>query len=103
MGVYEYRHCPEVWVDDDYTHHGYNDGRWWGCNAFNNIEIAYETALFTGSVSLHINPGRYYANLEIPGGVDFYLNGSGADETIIDGGIGHGPVLEKVLGDSHAL
>jgi|GEM_PF-5381984 len=52
----------EVWVDDDYTPDGLNDGHTWGYDAFDNIQCGID-AVSTSTV--HVAPGTYYEVLTI--------------------------------------
>ncbi len=79
--------ATEVWVDDDYTTGGYNDGHTWGYDAFASIQDGIDAV--AGGI-VHVSAGTYVENIILTDGVQ--LRGAGAEMTTIDGG-GLGPVV----------
>jgi parallel beta-helix repeat protein len=71
----------EVWVDDDYTEAGYNDGHTWGYDAFDSIQEGIGAV--AGS-TVHVAAGYYEENIILADGVQ--VLGAGAGVTTIDGG-----------------
>ena len=74
----------EIWVDNDYSPLGGNDGHTWALDAFDNIQDAIDAADYGDTV--HVNAGIYYVDrqeVELKNGVK--LIGQSAESTIIDG------------------
>ncbi|MBC7263335.1 MAG: right-handed parallel beta-helix repeat-containing protein [Chloroflexi bacterium] len=71
----------EVWVDDDYTPGGYNDGHQWGYDAFNKIYDGVTKTISTGTV--HVLSGTYNENVVVTKTLS--ILGVGADTVILDG------------------
>ncbi|MFH2093325.1 MAG: right-handed parallel beta-helix repeat-containing protein [Pseudomonadota bacterium] len=69
-----------VWVDDDYTDAGSNDGHTWGVNAFSTIQEGIDAS----ASYVYVAPGVYTENIELKSWIK--LVGSGPKLTIIDGG-----------------
>jgi len=82
MGAYE---APEaittVWVDDDYTPIGDNDGHTWQYDAFDNIQDGIDALYENGTAT--IAPGHYTENIIISR--DVVLVGAGYWQCTIDG------------------
>ena len=80
-----------VWVDDDYTPDGFNDGHTWGYDAFAKIQNGIDAVTSPGTVHVAagtytpIRPGEYKGNILIDNKNDISLQGSGAPITIIQG------------------
>ncbi|MHC4676521.1 MAG: hypothetical protein ACYTBZ_28885 [Planctomycetota bacterium] len=72
---------PEVWVDDDYTEGGYNDGHVWGYDAFATIQEGIDAG--TIPTVVHVAAGTYYENITMFSGV--HVIGAGPGISIIDG------------------
>jgi len=53
----------EVWVDDNYTSGGTNDGHDWGVNAFATIQDGVNAAAAGGTV--HVGPGTYVEDVQL--------------------------------------
>ena len=70
----------EVWVDDDYTLGGDNDGHIWRYDAFNKIQDA--TNHTKTDAIIHVAAGTYIERVGLRNGNK--LLGAGADVTIID-------------------
>ena len=81
----------EVWVGDDYTPDGFNDGHTWGYDAFAKIQNGIDAVTSPGTVHVAagtytpIRPGEYKGNILIDNKNDISLQGSGAPMTIIQG------------------
>jgi hypothetical protein len=69
----------EVWVDDDYTSGGSNDGHTWGTDAFNTVQAGITAVDPTGTV--HVAAGTYVENLSIDRALA--LEGAGFASTVI--------------------
>jgi parallel beta-helix repeat protein len=80
----------EVWVDDDYTLGGGNDGHEWGYDAFATIQEGIDAV--SGS-TVHVAEGYYTEIVFLTDGVE--LLGAGAGVTTIDGG-GIGSVVTTI-------
>jgi hypothetical protein len=72
---------PEIWVDDDYTEYGFNDGHTWGYDAFDNIQDGIDAEILATLV--RVAAGIYYENITMVSGVS--VIGAGPDISIIDG------------------
>ncbi len=72
----------EVWVDDDYSGNGGNDGHEWGVEAFALIQDGVDAVAPGGIV--HIGPGTYSENVMVDKNLE--LDGAGAKEVTVDGG-----------------
>jgi parallel beta-helix repeat protein len=70
-----------VWVDDDYTPGGGNDGHTWGMDAFALIQDGIDAVYFTGTVN--VAEGMYIENLIMAKNIK--ILGAGAYQTIVDG------------------
>ena len=70
----------EIWVDDDYTSIGRNDGHIWGLNAFDTIQGGINAAL--AGMKVNVASGTYYENITLKSGV--ILLGEDMNTTIID-------------------
>ena len=70
----------EVWVDDDYTAGGANDGHIWGYDAFNKIQDGIDFTACGGVV--HVAAGNYFEDVRLRKGIR--LIGEDAASTIID-------------------
>lgn len=68
-----------VWVDDDYTSGGFNDGHIWGTDAFNAIQSGVDAVDPGGTV--HVAAGTYRENLTI--GKALTLDGAGQNSTLV--------------------
>lgn len=53
----------EVWVDDNYTSGGTNDGHLWGVTAFNTIQAGVDAVAAGGTI--HVNPGTYVEDVQL--------------------------------------
>lgn len=71
----------EVWVDDDYSASGGNDGHEWGVEAFSRIQDGVDAVGPGGTV--YVGPGVYIENVELVREVA--LEGAGAKEVLLDG------------------
>ncbi len=71
----------EVWVDDDYTETGANDGHVWGYDAFDAIQDGITALADRGTV--HVMPGTYVEQLRIVG-KSLDLIGAGVGQSIIE-------------------
>jgi len=73
----------EVYVDDDYIPYGYNDGHWFGVEAFDNIQDAILFVYPEGTV--YVAAGTYYEAINF-GGKAIHLYGiEGPEVTTING------------------
>ncbi|MHC4573323.1 MAG: right-handed parallel beta-helix repeat-containing protein, partial [Planctomycetota bacterium] len=82
MGSDEYLPVqPQVWVDDDYTPGGGNDGHSWGIDAFSVIQTGIGAAGYGSTV--YVAAGTYVENITLKNGVK--LLGAGPLSTTIDG------------------
>ncbi|MCK4365277.1 MAG: right-handed parallel beta-helix repeat-containing protein [Thermoplasmatales archaeon] len=82
LAEHGYCECPDpVYVDDDYSWEGYNDGHDWGYDAFDNICDGIDAAC-DGTVC--VAEGIYYENVVIDKPIN--IIGENKDTTIIDGG-----------------
>ncbi len=70
-----------VWVDDDYTAGGGNDGHTWGVDAFAIIQDGIDAVYSTGTVN--VAGGTYIENLTFTNNIK--ILGAGAYQTIVDG------------------
>ena len=70
----------EVWVDDDYTSGGHNDGHAWGQDAFSTIQEGIDTVESPGLV--HVAPGNYNEIIAIRSGVKVLGAGAGYDPAV---------------------
>ncbi len=70
-----------VWVDDNYSSDGSNDGHVWGVDAFNNIQAAIIKVDVGGTVN--VESGVYYSPISCS--KDVKLLGAGASSTTIMG------------------
>ena len=78
--------ADEVWVDDEYTAGGFNDGHTWGIDAFNTIQEGIDIVASPGTV--HVAPGSYNDAITLRNGVKILGAGAGFDpavHAIIDG------------------
>ena len=76
----------EVWIDDDYTAGGYNDGHNWGIDAFATIQGGIDIVASPGTVN--VAPGIYNETITLRSGVKVLGSGAGNDpavHAIIDG------------------
>jgi hypothetical protein len=80
----------EVWVDDDYTSGGWNDGHTWGIDAFDTVQAGISAVDATGTV--HVAAGTYVENLTIDRALA--LEGAGFAATVIH------PALSAPGGDA---
>ena len=71
--------ATDVWVDDDYTSGGSNDGHTWGTDAFDTIQAGINAVDATGTV--HVAAGTYVENLTIDRALA--LEGAGLATTVI--------------------
>jgi len=97
QGIEAIAMVSEVWVDDDYTPGGNNDGHTRGHDAFTGIQDGIDAV--AGS-TVHVVAGIYYENIALVDGVK--VLGAGADVTTIDGG-GTGPVLIAIGAGSETV
>jgi len=82
MGADEAPEIPStVWVDDDYTPGGANDGHAWGYDAFNIIQDGINAVATGGTVN--VAAGTYVENITL--NKELALDGSGPWQTTIDG------------------
>ena len=88
----------KVWVDDDYTSTGYNDGHTWGYDAFNCIQDGIDVV--KASATVHVRAGTYLENVKLRNGIK--LIGEGADVTVIDGNH-EGAVVSASYCDSNTI
>ena len=95
MGADEAALVVVVWVDDDYTSGGFNDGHTWDYDAFAVIQDGIDNVSGRGTV--HVAAGGYTENLSINKNVD--LVGAGAMLVTVDGGMA-GAVIEAEGVDS---
>lgn len=70
-----------LYVDDDYTPAGYNDGHIWGVTAFSVIQDAINAADY--GYTVNVAEGAYVENIVLKNGVA--VIGADRDYTIIDG------------------
>lgn len=68
---------PEVWVDDNYTSGGFNDGHIWGQTAFATIQSGLDAVTLGGTV--YVAPGLYPEEVKISSQV--HLIGDPGDAT----------------------
>lgn len=71
----------EIWVDDDYTEEGSNDGHIWGVTAFDTIQDGIDAA--SDGYTVYVAEGTYYENVTLKNGIK--LIGENRETTIIDG------------------
>jgi hypothetical protein len=71
----------EVWIDDDYTETGANDGHVWGYNAFDAVQDGITALADQGTA--HVMPGTYVEQLRIEG-KSLDLIGAGVGQSIIE-------------------
>jgi PKD repeat protein len=71
----------EVWVDDDYSDSGDNDGHTWGVDAFASIQDGIDAV---GASTVNVLPGTYNENIEIDKSLTLQST-DGYEDTIIDG------------------
>ncbi len=69
----------DVWVDDDYTSAGSNDGHTWGVDAFDTVQAGITAVDAMGTV--HVAAGSYVENLTIDRALA--LEGAGFATTVI--------------------
>lgn len=69
-----------IWVDDDYTVQGFNDGHVWGVNAFSRIQDGINVA-FKGNI-VSVAAGTYSGPVTLKPGVE--VIGSGAESCTIN-------------------
>ena len=74
----------EVWVDDDYTDGGDNDGHLWSYDAFDSIQDSIDAVASPATVN--VAAGTYLENIAMVSGVR--ILGAGAGVSILDGGMG---------------
>jgi hypothetical protein len=86
----------EVYVDDDYTLGGSNDGHAWFYDAFDNIHDAINMVTPQGTV--YVAAGTYYETVDFKGKAIHLYGTQGAGVTIIDG-TGHTHVIQCVTGE----
>ena len=72
---------PDVWVDDDYSAGGANDGHTWLVDAFNTVQGGIDAV--TAPAIVHVAAGNYNENIVLKSGVQ--VLGAGPDVTIISG------------------
>ncbi len=87
MGAHEY--IPQIWVDDDYTASGSNDGHTWSVDAFATIQAGIDAA--TNPALVHVAEGTYNEQITLANGIS--VMGADKEETTIDGIGLHGNVV----------
>jgi hypothetical protein len=88
----------EIWVDDDYTDGGDNDGHTWGIDAFDNIGAGIDMAEY--GTTVYVATGTYVENITLKNGVA--VIGAGAGSAVIDGG-GSGSVVTSNGCDANTI
>jgi parallel beta-helix repeat protein len=73
----------DVWVDDDYSPGGYNDGHIWGYDAFDKIQDGIDNVTDSGNV--FVNNGTYEELVLIDLRNSLNILGENRNDTIIDG------------------
>jgi hypothetical protein len=105
MGVDEAKYSPpsEVWVDDDYSSGGFNDGHVWNHDAFDMIQDGINAVVSPGTV--HVSAGTYYEHIALKSGVEILGAGPGNDPEIhsIINGSQNGSVVTGVGVNSAAI
>jgi len=86
-----------IYVDDDYTWDGYNDGHTWNVDAFNKINDAIFAAPIDGG-TVCVAAGTYYESIDLKGKSIHLYAVSGPTSTIINGG-GAEHVVKCVAGE----
>lgn len=84
MGAYETESYATIWVNQDYSESGENDGHVWGVDAFTVIQDGLDAAVYGDTVK--VSPGCYIESITLKNGV--LLVGSGTNESTIRGGAG---------------
>ena len=80
---------PDVWVDDDYSVGGDNDGHTWMADAFNIVQEGIDAV--TAPAIVHVAAGVYNDHIGLKSGVQ--VLGAGADVTTLDGTGLHGMMV----------
>ena len=86
----------EIWVDDDYTAGGENDGHTWGIDAFDNIGAGIDAA--SNGDEIEVGPGTYYESINFDGKAVCLYSSGGPEVTTIDG-TGHYHVVQCISGE----
>jgi parallel beta-helix repeat protein len=89
---------PDIWVDDDYTYDGLNDGHTWGIDAFANIGAGIDMAEY--GTTVHVAAGVYMENITLKNGVA--LIGAGTGSALIYAG-GSGRVVYSSGCDANTI
>jgi len=82
----------EVWVDDDYTETGGNDGHTWGYDAFDNIQDGINAV---GNSTVHVAAGIYNERLNISKSLTLLGAQAGIDPT--PAGARTNPSVESII------
>jgi hypothetical protein len=86
----------EVYVDDDYSAVGFNDGHTWFIDAFSSIQVAILTV--RPGVTVSVAAGTYNEAIDFKGKAMRLYSSAGPDVTIING-TGHYHVVQCVSGE----
>jgi hypothetical protein len=82
MGIDEAEYSPPsvVWVDDDYSSGGFNDGHVWNHDAFDMIQDGIDQVVSPGTV--YVSAGTYYEHITLKNSVEILGAGPGNDPSI---------------------